>query len=649
MTNTYPGSSVGGDFRKHLDSAYSEHDNRVVNFNPGGVHSSRGQGGYRNSGGSHYRGGHQSYRPSHLDYSEEIFRHPDNMRKYGNKAKHNRKSHSGRGIYSRSNRGGSSVTFSDDEDMGDMTQPGQSRNKRFSPYGSSSRSSRGGGGPYLGVSQNSSQFKRRLGGPRNRSSFDNYDRYAKLGGGPNAWFKITVPHGGKETEHYLLSSLLNITETPFVPKEYHTEGANAVFYIQGSQPATALKACSRRITNARGFKIVVIVNPSDPPVSEKVTPEIMEKLKICMSNRYDASTKSLNLSSLEKDEDLNKENIRLVFGKLAIMKDVFNIIQENIPELEALDIRDNKLGSLAILEKYFPSKAPNVVRLNLGNNTIKSISELSRFSSVPLVELTLDGNPLCDHYSNKEAYVSAIRKKFPKLQKLDGQDLPPMITFELSNPVTLPHSQGSFLGSNKQVQVTVTQFVQQYFTVYDGTDRQALLEAYVDEAIFSLVCSRTETLTTNRALSLNLYLEKSHNLLRPSGHASKMKCGRIAVVSLHSELPRTEHDLNSLLIDIHLLSQTMLIFSVQGVFREPVTAAPVALTPDQKRLLIEQFSKQSGMNSDWSARCLEENSWNFEAAAKIFTDLRQVPDQLYVLNTTSFNAIQKITSRCDPL
>ena len=37
--------------------------------------------------------------------------------------------------------------------------------------------------------------------------------------------------------------------------QYHTEGANAVFYIQGSQPATALKACSRRITNARGFKV----------------------------------------------------------------------------------------------------------------------------------------------------------------------------------------------------------------------------------------------------------------------------------------------------------------------------------------------------------------------------------------------------------
>ena len=35
--------------------------------------------------------------------------------------------------------------------------------------------------------------------------------------------------------------------------------------------------------------------------------------------------------------DLNKENIRLVFGKLAIMKDVFNIIQENIPEVSLCD------------------------------------------------------------------------------------------------------------------------------------------------------------------------------------------------------------------------------------------------------------------------------------------------------------------------
>ena len=83
----------------YLDSAYNEHDDRVVNFNPSSLHSSRGQGGYRNSSGSHYRG---SYRPN---YSAEVFRHPDDMRKYGNKAKHNRKSHGGRGVYSRSNRG----------------------------------------------------------------------------------------------------------------------------------------------------------------------------------------------------------------------------------------------------------------------------------------------------------------------------------------------------------------------------------------------------------------------------------------------------------------------------------------------------------------------------------------------------------------
>ena len=47
--------------------------------------------------------------------------------------------------------------------------------------------------------------------------------------------------------------------------------------------------------------MIIIVKPSGPPVIPMGKEEI-EKLKVCMSNRYDVATKSLNLSSLYQDQ-----------------------------------------------------------------------------------------------------------------------------------------------------------------------------------------------------------------------------------------------------------------------------------------------------------------------------------------------------------
>ena len=44
-----------------------------------------------------------------------------------------------------------------------------------------------------------------------------------------------------------------------------------------------------------------------------------------------------------------------------------------------------------------------------------------------------------------------------------------------------------------------------------------------------------------------------------------------------------------------------LLFHFQKAFKAPVVPVPATLTPE-KQLMIEQFSKQSGMNTDWSAR-----------------------------------------------
>lgn len=109
-----------------------------------------------------------------------------------------------------------------------------------------------------------------------------------------------------------------------------------------------------------------------------------------------------------------------------------------------------------------------------------------------------------------------MRKRFPKITKLvcitiiiyeiniinvikyyttfydsqikDGNDLPPQIGFDIADEGSLPPSAASFL-CNSEGQTIVRQFLEQYFALYDKESRQPLLDAYHEQALFSLTAS----------------------------------------------------------------------------------------------------------------------------------------------------------------
>lgn len=71
-----------------------------------------------------------------------------------------------------------------------------------------------------------------------------------------------------------------------------------------------------------------------------------------------------------------------------------------------------------------------------------------------------------------------------KLQ--DGVVLPPPISFDLEDQaVKVPPSKRMFIANDKAQEIA-SQFLQQYFQIYDSGSRQPLLSAYHSDAIFSL-------------------------------------------------------------------------------------------------------------------------------------------------------------------
>ncbi|XP_036408917.1 nuclear RNA export factor 1-like [Megalops cyprinoides] len=484
-----------------------------------------------------------------------------------------------------------------------------------------------------------------------------------------SWFKITIPHGKKYDKKWLLNALQDECSLSFTPVKYHTQGYSVHFFIDDAAIASALSKASRKITGPKGYKLTVRMKPCSAPsfIHTELTPEELERLKQCMSKRFDGSEQALDLKSIGTDPDLMCQNIEMLLNRKSCMQAVIKIIEEHIPTLTSINLSTNQLCHLDGVEELL-SKVPSLKALNLSRNGLKTEQELDKLQGFKLVELWLDGNPLCAHFKDQATYISAIRQRFPQLLRLDGCDLPQLEGFDVEGSTTLPFHCG-------EIKKLVMRFLQDYYGVYDSDNRQPLLDAYHERSSFSFRAHfpgqnpSTCGLGDYHRDSCNL-----HKLKEPTAQFHLLKRTRLSVVALLNELPKTLHDTASFNIHVNSYSNTSLSFTVSGVFREvdsrsadcfkafsrlfvavparngglcivndelcvknateekirgafrtmapPHSSGPVCTVSAFQQEMLSAFSLQSGMNLEWSKKCLEDNKWDFNRAAHIFTNLK---------------------------
>ncbi|KAI5646217.1 tap, RNA-binding domain-containing protein [Phthorimaea operculella] len=409
------------------------------------------------------------------------------------------------------------------------------------------------------------------------------------------WYQIIIPYGAKHEKDVILKALLGyLSPDIFIPHYYKISGNAAIFYVDDVKIAEKLFNADRKIVMSDGFKLMVIVKNSVPNVT--IDDELKEKMKLAMAKRYNPATKALDLTKFHADPEL--ADIFCALFRPMIMLAAIDIIAENIPDLEALNLNDNKLHGLEHL-KILSTKLKSLKILYMGDNRIPFLGSLDPLKSLPLVELFLKGNPLVNRFDDHEIYISDVRKKFPKLTRLDGVDLPPAIGFDVTDEVVLPPRQQSFL-VNPAGQDLVRDFLTQYFAIYDSESRQPLLEAYHENALMSLASNYLsndnrnspntrdfltqyfaiydsesrqpllEAYHENALMSLasnylsndnrnspntrlNAYISHSRNIVRVTERESRRKyirTGRLQVVTFLSELPKTKHDLMGFAVDL---------------------------------------------------------------------------------------------------
>ncbi|XP_036160033.1 nuclear RNA export factor 2-like [Myotis myotis] len=500
------------------------------------------------------------------------------------------------------------------------------------------------------------------------------------------WFKIIIPYGRKYEKTWLMDSIQRHCSVPFTPVEFHYVKNRAQFFVQDARAAYALKNISYKICDEENWKVAIFVNTSAVPYSvrDKLAPEEMEQLKLAMRKRYDASQKALDLRSFLYDPGFAHLDIDIILNRRNCMAATLQVIKENFPELLSLTLRNNKLYQLDGLSDIV-QMAPTVKILNLSKNELKSTWELDKIKGLKLEELWLEGNPLCDTFQSQSTYVSAIRKYFPNLLRLDGQDLPSQIATDIDRPHLISPSIKESCERSDAMKRQVVQFLQQYYVIYDSGDRQSLLGAYHDEACFSLTIPFIQDIAAPS--SLFEYFKDNRNMKNlqdPNLRFQLLKHTNRDIVSSLCVFPKTQHDLNSFLVDMWLQSERMLCFCVHGVFKEvegrsqgsvraftrtfittPASDSSIFIVNDElfvrdatlddtqraisipvptpscstgptlsqeQQEMVQIFSIQSGMKPQWSQKCLEDNEWNYIKAAQVFATFKaqgKIPEEAF--------------------
>ncbi|XP_006876603.1 PREDICTED: nuclear RNA export factor 2-like [Chrysochloris asiatica] len=499
------------------------------------------------------------------------------------------------------------------------------------------------------------------------------------------WFKITVPYGRKYDKTWLLNSIRSHCNVSFTPVDFHYVRKHAQFFVKDFSTASALKAANYQIRDEDNQKISILVNPSfvSHSVLNEFKSEQMEQLKITIKKRYDVSQKSLNLQNFHLDPDLVGHDIDMILNRKNCMAATLKIIEENFPELLSLNLCNNKLYQLDGLSDII-QKAPKLKILNLSNNELKSASELEKMKGLKLEELWLEGNPMCDTFSDQATYISAIRDSFPKLLCLDGQDISPPITLQIEVSEIMKPCKESYKGPDT-LKNLILQFLQEYYCIFDYGDRQGLITAYHDDACFSLTVSfKPEGQVPS---SLGKYSKSSRNLKKRKDPVYLLKLlnhTKRDVIDSLSVLPKTQHDFSSFVVDLCVQTEKMLCFSVNGLFKQaegmsqaqvyaftrifiviPANNSSLCIVNDQLSVreaspaetqrafstpvytpssssmptlsqeqqgMVQAFSVQSKMNLQWSLKCLEDNEWNYTIAAQVFTMFKaegKIPEEAF--------------------
>ncbi|XDB66276.1 hypothetical protein ABFV05_019892 [Capra hircus] len=370
-----------------------------------------------------------------------------------------------------------------------------------------------------------------------------------------SWFKIIIPFGIKYDEKWLLNLIQKQCSVPFIPVEFHYEKMQAQFFVENANIACALKNVNGKIFNEDNEKISIFVEPCDTPrsVQKALKSEKVEQMKPVFPSWFPG--------------DLVICDIGMTWNHRNGMPASLHIHPGIRSKLSSLD-QSNKKPYVVHSLSTIMENASHTKNWNLSNIEVKSAGEMDKGQQLEPGRMGADRTAMCTTSPDKSTNISTILELFPKLLSLDGQEKPSGSKCAIEVPKYLPMCKGSFFGS-EELKSLILQFLQQYYLIHDYGDRQGLLCAYHEEACFSLTIPFR--LKDPGPSSMCAYFKNSRNMKKlkdPDLRFQLLKHTKCDIVQALCGLPKTQHDFRSFMVDMWFQTETMLCFSVNGVFKE---------------------------------------------------------------------------------
>lgn len=188
----------------------------------------------------------------------------------------------------------------------------------------------------------------------------------KLIAGALGWFLVTIPYGHKHDKQVIFKQLHQLVQPlVFIPHYFKVELTAITFYVDDIRVAEALLNADRKLSLPDGHRLLIRVRNGVPQVT--IDAAVQAKMKLAMAQRYNATTKALDLSKFHAHPELH--DVFCALFRPAVMLVAIQLIAENIPDLEALKLDDNKIHLLDHF-KCLPQKLPFLKILHLANNKV---------------------------------------------------------------------------------------------------------------------------------------------------------------------------------------------------------------------------------------------------------------------------------------
>lgn len=273
------------------------------------------------------------------------------------------------------------------------------------------------------------------------------------------WHQVTLHHDGKYEMFAMIDALFELlAPSDFYPCYYRTDTNKDTFYVRNSYDQLEMLFTKKlQVPMPDKSTLYISLKMKAAPIQkEHVNPTelIHTQISIC----FNLMNKALDLSHFASKHKFDEIVLRMSVPR--ILTNILSFAsRKHSTNVEVLKLNGNGLKSARGMHPIIWMKS--LKEIDLRDNCIENTTDLTAIPKATIVEMWLEGNPLCAKYSGPNAYINAAKEIIPNLTKLDGHEL---------SQFSLMQIQQNFLCDLNGYEL-VEQFIEHFFMCFDSLNR----------------------------------------------------------------------------------------------------------------------------------------------------------------------------------